>query len=59
MTDETTNLDSLPNLVGDQFPPIDLAALFDAPRASHPPRILMLYGSLRERSYSGNPSPKM
>ena len=37
MTDETTNLDSLPNLVGDQFPPIDLAALFDAPRASHPP----------------------
>ena len=44
--------DDLPNLKDDQFPGIDMAALMDAPRATHPPRILMLYGSLRERSYS-------
>ncbi|MBU4038143.1 MAG: arsenical resistance protein ArsH [Alphaproteobacteria bacterium] len=30
----------------------DLARLEPARRASHPPRILLLYGSLRERSYS-------
>ncbi|MEF7612599.1 arsenical resistance protein ArsH [Aquincola sp. MAHUQ-54] len=44
----------------DTFPALD-AALFDAPTleklavrqpARHPPRFLMLYGSLRERSYS-------
>ena len=29
-----------------------MVALMDAPRATHPPRILMLYGSLRERSFS-------
>ena len=43
---------SLPNIVEDQFRPIDKVALFDRPRSDHPPRILMLYGSLRERSYS-------
>jgi arsenic resistance protein ArsH len=26
--------------------------VFDAPQSTHPPRILMLYGSQRERSYS-------
>jgi arsenical resistance protein ArsH len=41
-----------PNLDDEQFQAIDPAALFDAPRSSHPARILMLYGSLRERSYS-------
>ncbi|MGN6537658.1 MAG: arsenical resistance protein ArsH, partial [Mesorhizobium sp.] len=45
-------LDTLPNVVEDQLKPIDAAALFDVERASHPPRILMLYGSVRERSYS-------
>jgi arsenical resistance protein ArsH len=44
--------DSLPNVNDEQLRPIDLQALFDAPRSSHKPRVLMLYGSLRERSYS-------
>ena len=52
MTDDTARLETLPNIDEAQFRPIDPAALFDAPRSSHPPRILMLYGSLRERSYS-------
>lgn len=45
-------LDTFPNVVEDQLKPIDAAALFDVERASHPPRILRLYGSVRERSYS-------
>jgi arsenic resistance protein ArsH len=52
MTETASPLDTLPNLDEDQFQPIDPVALFDVPRAAHPPRILMLYGSLRERSYS-------
>jgi arsenic resistance protein ArsH len=52
MTDAARPMDTFPNIDEDQFQPIDAVALFDAPRASHPPRILMLYGSLRERSYS-------
>lgn len=52
MTDAARPMDTFPNIEEDQFQPIDPAALFDAPRATHPPRILMLYGSLRERSYS-------
>ena len=40
----------LPNLDPALFQRPDPAALF-APRA-HPPRFLLLYGSLRERSYS-------
>ncbi|RZL42871.1 MAG: arsenical resistance protein ArsH [Variovorax sp.] len=35
-----------------QFQRPDPARLFPEPRATHPPRILLLYGSLRERSYS-------
>ena len=45
-------IDSLPNIDKDAFQPIDLDRLFEASRASHPPRILLLYGSLRKRSYS-------
>lgn len=43
----------LPNIDPDQLRPIDVEALVgpDAPLL-HAPRILMLYGSLRERSYS-------
>jgi arsenical resistance protein ArsH len=41
-----------PNIDDEQFQLVDQAALFDRPRSAHPPRILMLYGSLRERSYS-------
>lgn len=45
-------LDDLPNIDPALLHPIDVAALAtpDAPR--HPPRLLVLYGSLRERSYS-------
>jgi arsenic resistance protein ArsH len=52
MTEDTTRLDLLANIDPDSFRPIDPAALLDAPRSAHPARILMLYGSLRERSYS-------
>lgn len=52
MTDQPSNLDTFPNIDDEQFRQIDPAALFDVPRSTHPPRILMLYGSLRERSYS-------
>lgn len=44
--------DLLPNIDEDQLLPIDGKALFEGPRAIHRPRVLMLYGSLRERSYS-------
>jgi len=46
------SIDTLPNLEEEQFHGIDEKALFDAPRSIHKPRILMLYGSVRERSYS-------
>jgi hypothetical protein len=42
---------TLPNLVPDLFHLPDPARLRPAP-ATHAPRILLLYGSLRERSYS-------
>ncbi len=41
----------LPNLDTDAFKPIDPAAL-GVPAGGHPPRILILYGSLRPESYS-------
>ena len=44
--------DDIPNVDPAKFRPVDASALTtsDAPR--HPPRILLLHGSLRERSYS-------
>lgn len=42
----------LPNLDETLLPAIDAARLFAAPEATHPPRILILYGSLRARSFS-------
>ncbi|WP_295521650.1 arsenical resistance protein ArsH [uncultured Pseudacidovorax sp.] len=42
----------LPNIEADHFRPPDLARLLPTERATHPPRILLLYGSVRERSYS-------
>lgn len=42
---------SLPNIEGDQFHS-PVAGDFTAEIRSHPARILLLYGSLRERSYS-------
>lgn len=41
-----------PNLIDDCLSPVDLESLVPHHRSDHPPRILMLYGSLRERSYS-------
>lgn len=43
---------SLPNLVREQFRVTAPEAFCKPPAASHKPRILLLYGSLRERSYS-------
>jgi arsenic resistance protein ArsH len=45
-------VDALPNLDEDCFRPAERDRLCDAPRASHPPRLLLLYGSVRARSYS-------
>lgn len=42
----------LPNLEPDQFHSIDTAKLAHTSEPDHPPRILMLYGSLRKRSFS-------
>lgn len=42
----------LPNLDQAVFQTLEEAKLFPLVRATHPPRILLLYGSLRDRSYS-------
>ncbi len=42
----------LPNVDAPLFHQPDLQRLLPEARATHPPRILLLYGSLRERSYS-------
>ena len=42
----------LPNIDANLFRGPDLATLPGASRATHKPHILLLYGSLRERSYS-------
>ncbi|MDZ7829518.1 MAG: arsenical resistance protein ArsH [Halofilum sp. (in: g-proteobacteria)] len=44
--------DPTPHLDEEALQPIDAERLFPAERASHPPRILLLYGSLRQRSFS-------
>ncbi|WP_322866992.1 arsenical resistance protein ArsH [Aquicoccus sp. G2-2] len=41
-----------PNIEDNHFRAIDHDRLFAAPDQTHPPRILLLYGSLRERSFS-------
>lgn len=41
-----------PNLSEVHFRPIDQTRLFTPKRADHAPRILLLYGSLRDRSFS-------
>jgi arsenic resistance protein ArsH len=43
---------SLPALDGACFAPTDIARLRPAVRSTHAPRLLMLYGSVRERSFS-------
>lgn len=47
-----TALQDLPNIDFDKLHPIDVGALIGPNSPKHPPRILMLYGSLRERSFS-------
>ena len=44
--------DAMPALRRGLLAPPDLARLEPAQRADHPPRILLLYGSLRDRSFS-------
>jgi len=44
--------ETLPALRRELLQPPDLARLEPVVRVEHPPRILLLYGSLRERSYS-------
>ncbi|MBW4036858.1 MAG: arsenical resistance protein ArsH [Proteobacteria bacterium] len=45
-------MDDMPALQPDLLAPPDLARLEPATRAAHKPRVLLLYGSLRTRSYS-------
>ncbi|GHA40161.1 arsenical resistance protein ArsH [Amylibacter ulvae] len=45
-------MDTLPNIENDCLNPTSQDALFPTDRATHAPRILLLYGSLRERSFS-------
>ena len=42
----------LPNIIDKHFQPINQEKLFGAQDITHKPRILLLYGSLRENSYS-------
>src|SRR5690554_7843309 len=48
----TSPVDDLPNIDPDELHPINIDALAHPDDPRHPPRILMLYGSLRERSFS-------
>lgn len=46
------HIDTMANIDETCFQPIESAKLLDRPPAAHPPRILLLYGSLRQRSFS-------
>ncbi|OJS98994.1 arsenical resistance protein ArsH [Marinobacter nauticus] len=46
------NLQNLPNVDADLFETPTTGRVFSAPPSEHPARILLLYGSLRERSFS-------
>ena len=52
MADRPVPIEDLPNIDPASLRPIDMAALAGPGAPTHPPRILMLYGSLRTRSYS-------
>lgn len=56
MTNDVTapwrDVSSLPQLAEDQLVEMNFEALFNTAPALHKPRVLMLYGSLRERSFS-------
>jgi len=52
MADVSIELQALPALDANSFSTPEIKRLWPATHSSHAPRILMLYGSLRERSYS-------
>jgi arsenic resistance protein ArsH len=52
MSDTATPALDLPNVDSEQMRPMDVAALAGPDAPAHPPRVLVLYGSIRERSYS-------
>ena len=52
MTELRLSLFDLPNIDAGQMRPIDSSLLAGPDAPAHAPRILILYGSLRERSYS-------
>jgi len=52
MKASATSLIDLPNVAIDQLQSIHVPALAEGAAPQHPPRILVLYGSIRERSYS-------
>ncbi|WP_328804167.1 arsenical resistance protein ArsH [Roseibium aggregatum] len=52
VTTEKPDCSDLPNIASGHFRPIDRQKLETPEDLNHPPRILLLYGSLRERSYS-------
>lgn len=50
--DPPTHLADIPQLHDASFQPFDPARLFPGEHSTHPPRILLLYGSARPRSFS-------
>lgn len=48
----TIDLSDMPNIVPGALQPLDIGALTGPDHPDHPPRILLLYGSLRDTSYS-------
>ena len=52
MRTNTPDGSDLPNVALNQIRPIDVATLSGGDAPDHPPRILVLHGSIRERSYS-------
>ena len=48
----SVDVSDMPNIVPGALQPLDIAALAGADAPLHPPRILLLYGSLRDVSYS-------
>ncbi|MGP5067241.1 arsenical resistance protein ArsH [Psychrobacter alimentarius] len=49
---DSINFDELPNIDPNHIQPIDIESLLGASDPRHPPKILVLYGSLRTRSFS-------
>jgi arsenic resistance protein ArsH len=52
MTIDSMDTSDMPNIASGQLKPLDFHALVGPEEPAHPPRILLLYGSLRKDSYS-------